>query len=148
MSRDKFFTKVENNIKICAVDYLTNFTEGHSKIQLIRKEKFERKQYLCYRRYSKEDVQLIFVLRTKMLDCKTNFGHQYGDDLVCRICGDEDTLEDEDHLLVCPILNEEAHDVTFNDVYGDIDVQYEVTQIFKKILRKRKIYLDTALKSC
>ena len=94
------------------------------------------------RRYSKEDVQLLFSLRTKMVDCKTNFSHQYGDDLTCRTCRNEDTLENEDHLLVCPALNDEAQDVSFNDVYGNVDVQYRVTQIFKKIFRKQKIYLD------
>ena len=144
MSRDKFHTKVEKSIKMCAVKYLTIFTEGHSKTIEIRKQTFERKAYMSDRRYSKEDVQLLFSLRTKMADCKTNFSHQYGDDLACRTCRDADTLENEDHLLVCPALNDEAHDVTFNDVYGNIDVQYEVTQIFKKILRKQKIYLDTA----
>ena len=66
------------------------------------------------RRYSKKDVQLLFLLRTKMVDCKTIFSHQYGDDLTCRTCRDEDTLENEDHLLVWPALNDEAHDVTFN----------------------------------
>ena len=54
------------------------------------------------------------------MDCKSNFGHQYGDDLAYRTCGDEDTLEDENHLLVCPILYEEAYDITFNNVSGDV----------------------------
>jgi hypothetical protein len=132
---------------MCAVKYLTIFTEGHSKTEEIRKQTFESKAYMSDMRYSKEDVQLLFSLRTKMVDCKTNSSHQYGDDLTCRTCRNEDTLENEEHLLVCPALNDKAHDVSLNDVYGNVDVQYRVTQIFKKILRKQKIYLDTAQKT-
>ena len=45
MSREKFHTKVEKSIKMCAVKYLTIFTEGHSKTIEIRKQTFERKAY-------------------------------------------------------------------------------------------------------
>ena len=43
---------------------------------------------------------------------------------------------------MCPILNDEEKSVVFSDVYGNLDKQYEVTQAFKKVLRRRKVYLD------
>ena len=55
--------------------------------------------------------------RKKKMDCKYNFGNLYG------TCAGRDRLDEEDHLFVCPILIEEVHDVTFNNVYRDIDVQ-------------------------
>ena len=82
-----------------------------------------------------EDVQLPFTLRTKMLDCKSNFSHLHGDDLGYRVCGDENSVEDEEHLLACPELISEGHDVTFTDVHGNIDAQHAVTKVFKEILR-------------
>ena len=87
---------------------------------MIKKEKIEKKAYFTDRRFSKEDVQLLFTLRTKMLDCKSNFSHLHGDDLGYR---------------VCPELISEGHDVTFTDVYGNIDAQHAVTKVFKEILR-------------
>ena len=77
-----------------------------------------------------------------MIDCKTNFSPLHGEALECRLCNNEDSIENEDHLLVCPILNDEEKSVVFSDVYGNLDKQYEVTQAFKKVLRRRKVYLD------
>ena len=99
--------------------------------------------YIADRRFTKDDVQLLFKLRTKMLDCKSNFKTQFQNNLSCRICELTDSIEDEDHLLICIINNNEAHSVTFNDVYGSIDKQFEVVKIFKNVMRKRKVYLDT-----
>ena len=51
-------------------------------------------------------------------------------------------LEDEDHLLACKVLNDQKYSVQFDDVYKDVDKQYAVVQVFKKVMRKRKVYLD------
>ena len=77
-----------------------------------------------------------------MLDCKSNFQNQHEDDLSCRICKDSNVLEDEDHLLACKVLNDQKYSVQFDDVYKDVDKQYEVVQVFKKVMRKRKVYLE------
>ena len=84
----------------------------------------------------------MFALRTNMLDCKSNFQNQHEDDLSCRICKDSNVLEDEDHLLACKVLNDQKYSVQFDDVYKDVDKQYEVVQVFKKVMRKRKVYLE------
>ena len=79
-----------------------------------------------------------------MIDCKSNFGQLYEeDDMSCRLCKDENSYEDEDHLLVCKAVNTEHHDVTYSDVYSNVNKQYKVTQVFKKILRKRNILIET-----
>ena len=115
--------------------HLTELTEVHSKSEMIRKEKIEKKAYFTDRRFSKEDVQLLFTLRTKMLDWKSNFSHLHGDDLGYRVCGDENSVLDEEHLQACPELISEGRDVTFTDVHGNIDAQHAVTKVFKEILR-------------
>ena len=77
-----------------------------------------------------------------MIECTNNFKEQYNNQLKCRICKEENSIENEDHLLTCATLSTESFEVSFSDVYGDIDEQFKVTQIFKKILRKRRVYLD------
>ena len=82
-----------------------------------------------------------------MLDCKTNFGHQYANQLACRICKDENTIEDEDHILKCRELNQNEYNSKFSDVYGNTDKQYNVVKIFKQVLSRRQVFLDLAAKS-
>ena len=77
-----------------------------------------------------------------MVDCKSNFSHLYEENTTCRICNDIDSYEDEDHLLVCTTLNSEEYDVRYSDVYQNVDKQYKVTQVFKKVLRRRNIYME------
>ena len=147
MSRGKFENIVKKKIKTHAAQHLKNIGLNHSKSVAIASQKFEKKGYFSDRRMSRDDIQLLFKLRTKMLDCKTNFEGQF-EDMFCRACKDIDSVENEDHILHCSALNTDNHEVRFSDVYGKTDIQYKALQVFKKILRKRKVYLDVQFPSC
>ena len=77
-----------------------------------------------------------------MVDCKSNFSHLFEENMTCRICDDENSYENEDHLLVCKTLNTEEYDVRYSDVYANVNKQYKVTQVFKKVLRMRNVYIE------
>ena len=143
MSRDKFKNIVDSKVTSHAVYYLNELAEPHSKSDFIVDDKFERKSYFTDRRFTKEDVQLLFALRTRMTNCKVNFKKQFGNNLKCRICEDEESEENEDHVLNCTVVNgAETYDVQFTDVYGDADAQYKAVKVYKKVFRRRQIYLD------
>ena len=82
--------------------------------------KFEKKKYFSDRRFSREDVQLLFALRTRMTNCKSNFKMQFANNLTCRIC----------------------KLVQYTDVFGDVNSQYNAVQVYKKVIRKRNIHLE------
>ena len=142
MSQTRFKKMVEKKLHESALKYLKDLANKHSKSTLISEEKFGKKAYLKDRRFSKEDCQLLFALKTKMIDCKSNFSHLYEeDDMSCRLCTDGNSYEDEDHLLVCKTVNTEQYDVTYSDVYSNVNKQYKVTQVYKKILGMRNILI-------
>ena len=68
---------------------------------------------------------------------------QFGNNLTCRICETDGSIEDEDHILVCPEQTDGQCAVQFTDVYGDVDSQYNAVKMYKKVMRKRTIYLET-----
>ena len=82
-----------------------------------------------------------------MFDCKINFRSKYQEDLSCRICKETSSLENEDHLLNCKLLCDDEDDVQFSDVNGGVDKQLKAVQVFKKIHRKMKVYLEIAEQS-
>ena len=133
---------IKNTIKTHATQQLKNVGLKHSKSICIANKKFGKKSYLSDRRMSKEDIQLLFKLRTRMVDCKSNFEGQFTEDMSCRACKVIGSVEDEDHILSCMGLKLDSHDVKFRDVYSSMEQQYKATQVFKKILRRRKVYLD------
>ena len=142
MSKNMFKTYVDEKIKNKAVKYLEKLGEKHSKTTDLLNGKFEKKKYFSDRRFTKEDIQILFALSTKMLDCKNNFKNQFENNLKCRLCEDTNSVENEEHLLHCIAIQNEDLNITFSDVYGDVDKQYKATQVFKKILRKRKVLID------
>ena len=71
MSKSKF--RKICKIKLHATKYLDDMSKPHSKSAGIRQNGLKKQTYFTDRRFSKEDVQLLFKLRTKMVDCKSNF---------------------------------------------------------------------------
>ena len=70
-------------------------------------------------------VSLLFALRSKYIDCKSNFKFKYNEDnLLCQLCGvDEDS---QPHILQCNILRSyiKSEDimkekVDYNDIFRD-----------------------------
>ena len=142
ISEYKFRKIIQEKINKQAIKYLEGLASKHMKSTQIAAEGFGKKDYFNDNRFSKEDIQLLFALRTKMTDCKSNFSNQYGNNLTCRLCQELNSVEDEDHILRCKKLNTEDYNASFADVYENIDKQYVVTQIYKKVLRKRNLYLE------
>ena len=130
MSKEKFKSTIREKNESHVVQSLNKTTEKHSKSEKLLNYEFKRKAYLTDRRFTKEDVQILFSLRTKMFDCKTNFMNQYKDDLTCRVCKEITSIEHEDHLLLCKELNNEKYDTQFSDVYGNTDQQYNAVIAF------------------
>ena len=141
MTKQKFKSIVEEKIGKAALKYLQELKKKHSKSRNIPSDKIEVKQYFSDRRFSKEEVQLLFTLRTKLLDVKQNFKSQFKN-LQCRICEDKNSIEDEDHILKCVKFNDNEDNISFSDVYGNADDQLKAVKIFKKIMRRRQVYLD------
>ena len=79
MSKNKFKSLVEKKVNEFAFKYLKDIAARHSKSLKILEESsrlktLKKKNYLQENNFSKVDTQLLFELRTRMLDVKTNFG--------------------------------------------------------------------------
>ena len=82
MSRYKFKTLVEKKVNNFVFSFIKGVASKHSKSTKILEEAesvrtFKKKAYLQDNIITKCDQQLLFKLRTKMLDGKTNFGELY-----------------------------------------------------------------------
>ena len=79
-----------------------------------------------------------------MLDVKANFSNLYENDLICRTCKLPDSIEDEEHLLVCAQLKSEVEDseVKFEFVFQNLGNQVKAVKAFKSLLRKREVLLN------
>ena len=89
---------------------------------------------------------MLFNLRTFSYDVKSNFKSLHKDDIVCRLCKDPDSFEDEIHTFEsCKILiddNVKDQSVKFEHVFADINLQVNAIQYLMKLINKQKLMLE------
>ena len=148
MTKYRFKKLVEKKVNAYAFKYLKEKAQSHSKSLRILEEvernpKMRRPTYLRGNLLLKSDCQLLFELRSKMLDVKTNFSNLYDNDTSCRTCTQVGAVEDEDHLLHCDALRSENMDqeVKFDFVFEDVEKQIRALKVFKAVIRKRNFLL-------
>ena len=85
-------------------EFLQALATIHSKSQFTLKQtKLEQQKYLSDERSSKNDAQLLFTLKSRMLSVKSNFKKSHDNNLQCQTC-DKSNIEDENHILICENL--------------------------------------------
>ena len=93
--------------------------------------------YLKSSEISTLNKQILFKLRTKMLNIKANFSSVNKNNLLCSLCKDMSTTENEEHLLVCsvlanhPKLKDDIGQVKFEDVFSDEQKQFRAVKVLK-----------------
>ena len=145
MKRNRFLKTVDEAVQRKALENLNKVVDSHSKSRNLMKPKLDREKYLEDPRFSKSDVELLFALRTRMIDVKSNFSNKYGDDVACRTCNFNVVIESQEHILNCDGLNEEPEKrkVEYTDIFKNVDKQLEIVRVFKKQFIKRELLLNT-----
>ena len=104
----------------------------------------KREPYFDDCRFSRSDIELLFSLRTRMLDLKGNFSNKYGLDIACRVC--KVHVECQEHILKFEVLKTNVDvpsHVVYENIFRYVDKQLEVVKAFKNLLREREIFMHT-----
>ena len=137
--KNKFRKLVYSQLREVAKDFLTTLKEKHSKLDQ-RTNEYKLDIYLCSNKISTEDKQNLFRMRTRMVDVRSNFKTQYGQNLACPFCAEEET---QSHLLNCQQITVgiDVSQVEYSDVFKDVNKQEAISKIFTRILKQRSLKL-------
>ena len=139
MSEYKFKRIVKESIQLQVMSYLVTLQNKHTKSEKLHLES-NMQNYLTSSELTLRQKKMLFLLRSKMLRIKANFSAFHKDVLTCSLCGDPNSSETEIHLLRCPKLMEdktlkkEMEKVSYSDVFGKIEEQKKVAEVFAKIM--------------
>ena len=99
-------------------------------------------RHMTSNKLSCDEKQLLFKLRTRTFDCKSNFKDQFKNDLRCLLCKSDDTQE---HLLNCkPIIqNIDTSNINYNDLFSNIEKQVKATKVFMKLSRSKTFLINS-----
>ena len=102
--------------------------------------------YLRSKNIHSEEVNSITALRSKCVrTIRSNFSNMFKNRLTCPLlCNKESPMIDtQDHVLICSKLKEpNPCNLVIGDVFGSVEEQEQVGQVFSKAMRQRKRLLD------
>ena len=163
-SADAHKRKVKAKIRMSAFQFLQNKKKQHSKVKNVEYTKLETQKYMTSPLFNDQDVSLLYAMRSRALECKSNYKSKYkNNDLVCSICSEEE--DDQPHIMQCKVLNSKlASDdvvrekIEYNDIFRNHQKQKVIVTLYEKLLKIRKTMLedqqndpstsDMALKNC
>ena len=137
MSLFQFKKIVKEKLQLKVMAYLIALQNKHTKSEKLNHE-VKMQEYLTSSNLTLSDKKLLFKLRSKMLRIKGNFSSMYRRNMSCSLCLDEQTEENENHLLCCPFvarnIQNDIKNVKYEDVFKDITKQKMAVKTFKQIM--------------
>ena len=144
LSKQQFKQNVNEKVHQFAFSYLLSLGQTHSKshniINSLKSKKLETQTYLLTSLLTTSQRQLLFSLRTKSYDVKSNYKKKYEHNMTCRSCNLPGSFEDERHLTQCPTINiDNPNELNIEDIYSKLDDQVKFIKYFEKIHIKRQL---------
>ena len=143
MKKAKFKSLVKGKIREASHSYLVQKQEGCSKLMNLPLS-YNIKEYLTTNRLSTSEKQLLFKLRTHMIQVKGNYSSMFKDDMSCRLC-DTNSEESQEYILSCPSLatSFNINNVKYMDIYDqNLDIQITAVKHWNTLLKNRTIKMN------
>lgn len=149
MKQSAFSKLIKQKISLISAQYLISLREKHSKsVNLKYSEQMQ--PYLRNEELSIQNKKLMFRIRNRLIDVKTNFKTKYNNNLECRLCAAPE--ESQSHLVECSeiVNNEEVKKALCSYKYSDIfsselKIQTKLVKAWQLIMKTRKIKLKKML---
>ena len=96
-------------------------------------------EYLTGKTFTTQEISIIFGLKSRTIrGIKQNFKNQYTENTLCPIC--ERAEDTQEHVGCCPVLlgiKPQATPPLYENIYGNVHQQKEMTQMCMLILQLR-----------
>ena len=114
------------------------------KVAHIQFKQLKIQEYLEPNTTSIRMSKFIYHARSRMLDLKVNFTNRKHQELLCPICLAPDSIDSQEHLLLCPSLTDTVivnrkEVPKYRDLFcNDVKKQIAVASVLEKRFMKRK----------
>ena len=142
ISQQKFKNYVQKKSSELTIQYLENLQKKNSKSKKLDMRDMRISPYLQDSRFSKDERELLFKLRSKTIWVKDNFRNAYLDnDMLCDLCKLFPCTQA--HPLQCPqlmttMIVDKKLNINDNFIYGDVDQQLVYVKIYKQYWELRE----------
>ena len=151
MKKETFKNLVKSKIRNLSNEYLVSLRSKHSKSGKLMLDK-SIKKYLISDEMSTDEKKVLFALKTRAVNVKTNYSSNLTD-YQCRLCHKVEEKESEIHIMKCEsiisdnCLKNDLTTISYEDIFGTLEQQIVAAKVWKKVLRVWNIKLDAAKQS-
>ena len=149
-SKEELKRFLNKQIEEQAFKYLINQKNKYSKMSSLKYDKLELQNFFCSdEKLMPSEISSIMQIRSRMLPVKNNFKSSFqSDKMFCRGCLDRRSIEDQTHILLCPVLNGNCPSTNNNLEYEDVfsDNPKKIVEVVRMIMSnhlKLRQILDT-----
>ena len=146
--KEQYKTEILKQIRKSAFTFFMNLKETHTKLDSVNYDKLETQKYLGSKLLTNKEKQLLYLLRSRCYDAKSNFKKIFKNNIKCRFgCL---VPEDQAHIFKnCPKLNSihkrnNNTNIEYNDIFCDVTIQIRTIKLFSGI-EKIKLHLKDHL---
>ena len=150
-SIEAFKSRIKQKIRIAAFKFLRSRQQTHSKVRDVQFSKLETQKYLISPLFTNEEVNTLYSLRSRSVECKNNFKNRYkeGDEL-CPLC--DKHIDDQKNMLQCPVIIEEVktnevakEEIKYEYIFENPEKQKAIASLFVKYIGIRKKIMEEDL---
>ena len=142
MKKGKFKNILKKKIHQAAFKDLQNKKLFHSKVDHIIYSDFKVQKYVKSYLFRTDEKQLLFKLRTRMTNSKSNFKSMHGK-IDYNLC-DKNLPQTDSHLLDCTAILENCPNLArdsvseYEDIFGNLEKQLKITKLFKEVFEAKQ----------
>ena len=159
LKKEKFAEIVKQQVKKAALAELLAKKDQHSKLSELTYTELKMQNYMKSDKHIHSGkVKSLFQFRTRMVNVKCNFKNMYAN-LNCPLCDNNNlllsstpltpSLDNQRHLLLCPVIQERCPDIRNNisskyeDIFGSsTEKMSNIIDLLSKALEIRKNLLE------
>ena len=142
MKKQTFKKIIKQKLKEKSTEFLFNLKLKENRSKSKKLNTFNFQEYLLTDRLNTRQKKLLFSMRTRSVDVKTNYKSMHTFNMLCRLCKKEE--DSEKHYLECEeIIKNIDHSIdltqaNYENIFSsNIDDQIVITKIFDQVFKTR-----------
>ena len=146
MKKETFKKLLKSKLHEKAYQFLSYSRGKHSKTKNLKTFTFQT--YLQSGKFTTKEKKLLFSLRTRSIDVKTNYKNKHKFNMQCSLCEDENDEESEIHLLKCAKIiekigpNVNLANARYENIFSDkIEDQVAITKVFDLVFKTKDVLM-------
>ena len=149
MKKSSFKKLIKEKLRMVSTNYLFTYKPEEKRSKIKNLKSYKLQNYLKSTTFTNKEKKLLFSLRTRTVDVKSNYKNKYLFNLNCRLCDDKTEIESEEHYLKCKQILQNLEDTSdivnarYDNIFNDnIEEQLVITKVFDKVFKLRRKLLN------